>query len=86
VNHLGLAREAALAGLGIANLPVFACEAALKRRTLRPVLTGYSAPFGGIYVVHVSKRFVPPRVRHFVEFAVERLRSERQLSLAGGAT
>lgn len=79
VNHLGLARQAALMGLGIANLPLFACIELMAHRRLRLVLQEHSVPFGGIYVVHVSKRLMPPRVRLFVEFAVAQLRSNREL-------
>ena len=74
VNHLGLAREAALAGLGIANVPYFACGSDLARGALRLVLEDLVAPFGAIWVVHASRRLVTPRVRAFRDLAVARLR------------
>lgn len=86
VNHLGLAKRAALRGLGVANLPLFACAEELAHGALRLVLTEYNVPFGGIYVVHLSKRLVLPRVRRFVEFAVHKLRANRELQRQAGQT
>lgn len=79
VNHLALARDAALAGLGIANLPSFACAAAIARGTLRPVLADHVAAFGAISVVHPSRRLVTPRVRVFRDLLVEHLRARPEL-------
>lgn len=86
VKHLGLAKRAALRGLGVANLPLFACAEDLAHGALRLVLTEYNVPFGGIYVVHLSKRLVLPRVRRFVEFAVHKLRANRELQRQAGQT
>jgi DNA-binding transcriptional LysR family regulator len=81
LNHLGLALQAALSGLGIANLPLFACAEALRAGTLRAVLQEHAAAFGGIYVVHVSRRVTPARVRRFVELAAARLRGHPALAM-----
>ncbi|MCI0570102.1 MAG: LysR family transcriptional regulator [Myxococcaceae bacterium] len=80
VNHLGLARAAALSGLGIANLPYFACKDAVDMGKLRLVLVPKGVPFGTVYVVQPPRRLVTPRVRLFRELAVSQLRSRPELS------
>jgi len=82
VNHLGLARHAALEGLGIANLPYFACRADVDRGALRLVLKSAMAPFGSIYVVVPPRRLMTPRTRAFRELAVASLRGHRDLDAA----
>jgi DNA-binding transcriptional LysR family regulator len=84
VNHLGLARQAALEGLGIANLPYFACSEDIRRGALRLVLERYVAPFGAIYVVHPPRRLVTPRTRAFRDLALEHLRGRDELRARPG--
>lgn len=79
VNHLGLAREAALQGLGITNLPYFACARALEREELVQLLADHTVAFGGIYLVHPSRRLGTARVRAFRELALEYLRKRPEL-------
>lgn len=85
VNHLGLAREAAKSGLGIANLPAFAAAEAIARGELVEVLGDRAAPFGGIFVVSPTRRFVTPRLRAFRELAVRDLGARPELVGAGQA-
>jgi DNA-binding transcriptional LysR family regulator len=79
VNSLAMAKHAALEGLGVANLPLFACARELEERRLVPLLRAETAAFGGIHVVHSSKRLVPARVRAFVTMAVDALRARPEL-------
>jgi DNA-binding transcriptional LysR family regulator len=79
VNHLGLARQAALQGLGLANLPYFACAQALERGELVQLLADHTVAFGGIYLVHPSRRLVTARVRAFRELALAHLRVRAEL-------
>ncbi len=62
------------AGLGIALLPMFVAEPALRRAGMRRVLPGWATGEQGIYAVYPSARFIPARVRAFVEFLALRLR------------
>jgi DNA-binding transcriptional LysR family regulator len=80
VNNLTMARKAALSGLGIVNLPAFACAADIEGGRLAPVLDDLVAPFGAINLVYPSRRFLPLRVRLFVEAATAHLRSLPELS------
>jgi DNA-binding transcriptional LysR family regulator len=79
VNHLGLAREAALQGLGITNLPYFACARALERGELVQVLAEHTVAFGGIHLVHPSRRLATARVRAFRELALDFLKRRTEL-------
>lgn len=72
-NALAL-RDVCRAGLGIALLPQFAVAADLKRGDLKLVLPGWSTPEHGIYAVYPSYRFIPAKVRAFVDCVEQRLR------------
>ena len=78
-NGLAVARAAAIDGLGIANLPEFACASALASRELVRLWESRTASFGSINLVHPSKRLVPARVRAFVDLAVAELGKRDEL-------
>jgi DNA-binding transcriptional LysR family regulator len=80
VNDLALAREAALEGLGVANLPQFACGAEVARGALVRVLERHTAPFGAIYLVTPPRRLVTPRTRAFRELAIVELKKRSELA------
>lgn len=61
-------------GLGIALLPEFVAEAALADGTLRRVLPAWGSPEQAIFAVYPTARFIPAKVRAFVEFVATRLR------------
>jgi DNA-binding transcriptional LysR family regulator len=61
-------RKAALAGLGIAYLPLYCIEDDLKCGALRRLLPNYAPPQRPIYVVYPPATRVPERVRTFVDF------------------
>jgi DNA-binding transcriptional LysR family regulator len=70
-----LAYEAALAGLGIAVFPQFACASDIRRRRLAPVLDDWRIDVGQVWLVHPAQRFANVTVQRFVELATERLAS-----------
>lgn len=72
LSSLALARAATLAGLGIALFPEFACAEDIRRHRLVPVLDGAAVEVGAVWLVHASRRFLPARVRAFVDLARER--------------
>jgi DNA-binding transcriptional LysR family regulator len=61
-------------GLGIALLPEFVATAALRDGTLRRVLPTWASPEQAIFAVYPTARFIPAKVRAFVEFVAQRLR------------
>ncbi|MCA9665330.1 MAG: LysR family transcriptional regulator [Myxococcales bacterium] len=77
VSSLRLAREAALAGLGVGLFPAFFCAADIEAGTLRPQLSRYVPAVGSVYVAYPSSPFVSARARAFIDLAVERLRAAR---------
>jgi DNA-binding transcriptional LysR family regulator len=66
---LTMAHAAARAGLGVALFPEFACADDLRRGRLVAVLGGASVEVGSVWLLHPARRFVPARVRAFVEMA-----------------
>lgn len=70
-NDLGLLRAAALAGLGIAMLPMLVLGDALDRGKLVQVLPGVLESESRIAVVYLERELLPPHVRAFVEALVQ---------------
>ena len=65
-------RAAALRGLGIAQLPTFIAGPDLCAGRLSVVLRGYAPPEGGVHALYAPNRFVPAKVRVFIDFLVRR--------------
>jgi len=74
VNNAEAMRAAALAGLGIAPLPVWCAAEELARGALRDVLPAWRPPSSRLYVVYSSARYLPARVRLFIDFLAAELR------------
>lgn len=70
-NDLGLLRAAALAGLGIAMLPMLVLGDALDTGKLVQVLPGTLESESRIAVVYLERELLPPHVRAFVEALVQ---------------
>jgi DNA-binding transcriptional LysR family regulator len=66
-------RAAALAGLGIAQLPESVVRADLQGGALARVLPEWNTPEGIVHVVFPSRRGLLPTVRAFIDFLAERL-------------
>lgn len=79
VTGIPMAHRAALAGLGIAALPRFACADDLEAGRLVPVLEAWSAEVGGVFVVYPAHRILTARVRALVDLAVERFAADAAL-------
>jgi DNA-binding transcriptional LysR family regulator len=73
VDHGGAAREAAIAGFGLARLPSFIVDRALADGTLVSILDTWKTSPGMVQIVHPAGRMLP-KVRAFVDFIVPRLR------------
>jgi DNA-binding transcriptional LysR family regulator len=63
-----LIRQAAVAGLGIVQLPLSACLAEVRQRQLEVLLPDFLAPLCEIQVVFPSRRGMLPAVRSFIDF------------------
>jgi len=75
-NNAFVLLDACRRGLGISLLPATVAEADLRRHELRRVLPGWANEEQGIYAVYPSARFIPAKVRAFVDFIAVRLRAE----------
>ena len=71
-NQISAIRHQAVAGCGIAYIPIGACLSELDAGRLVPVLKGWSSGSTPIQIVFPHQRFVPLKVTTFVEFAVRR--------------
>ncbi|RFB75676.1 LysR family transcriptional regulator [Methylovirgula sp. 4M-Z18] len=72
VNNAEVLRDAAIGGRGIALIPTFIGEAALKSGALQTVLNDYHAPPLTLYAIYPSTRHLSVKVRLFIDFLVER--------------
>lgn len=72
INDVRLAREAALAGLGIARMPSFLINEDIAAGRLKRVLPSLPDNFGGLYAVYPSRRHLSTAVRSFVDFVIDR--------------
>ncbi len=70
-NDAGALREAVLAGLGVALMPLWLVGEDIRDGRLEVVLPDYPAPDSAIYAVYAPGRFLSPKVRRFVDFLVE---------------
>jgi DNA-binding transcriptional LysR family regulator len=76
-NSLVFLRDSALAGLGIIMVPVWMVDDALKQRRLVPLLEDFPLlpPSTPINIVFAHNRHLAPKVRAFVDFLTERMKS-----------
>jgi DNA-binding transcriptional LysR family regulator len=79
-NNGDLNAAAAMHGVGIALEPDFIVGTHLKSGNLVPVLDAFKAPVTPIYAVYPSRRFLPLKIRTFVDFLVERFSDIREWS------
>jgi DNA-binding transcriptional LysR family regulator len=73
VNSFHLARDAAVAGLGICALPTYAIGDEMRAGTLTRILAGWSLPAIPVHAVHAEERRPSPAVRAFLDALIERL-------------
>src|SRR5579859_2844631 len=71
-NNGDLLRAAALRGQGLVELPDFLVGPDVESGALVPVLESYFRQDGGVYAVYPHARYLPPKIRVFVDFLAER--------------
>ena len=72
-NNMEAVHAAAIGGLGIAYMPDFLAQEAIKAGTLRAVLGGYLVDPGQFSIVWPSSRHLSTRLRAFADFLCEKL-------------
>jgi DNA-binding transcriptional LysR family regulator len=68
---VGGVAHAAAAGIGLAPLPDIVLEEPTFKGLLTPILTDYPLAEPTLYVVYVSRRYLPLKIRAFIDFLVE---------------
>ena len=71
-DNLMLVRDAAVAGLGVAQLPLGLCRPEFEAGRLQPVACGWLPPQLSVHVLYPSRRALTPAGRAFIEALVER--------------
>ncbi|SFT42619.1 LysR family transcriptional regulator [Pseudomonas marincola] len=74
-NNITFAREAVLAGAGIAGLPDMICAQAVAEGRLVEVLPEAELPVGELYAVYPSRRFQAMKVKAFLDFLINALQA-----------
>lgn len=67
--------NAAVMGLGLANVPDFVCSGALAMGRVRAVLTKFEVEPGGIWAIYPPGRHLAAKVRVLVDFLAERFQT-----------
>lgn len=80
VNTADVAVAAAVAGRGLTRVLSYQIVAELSAGKLKIVLEDFEPPALPIHIVHPGGRHANAKVRAFVDFAVEQLRSQRLLN------
>jgi DNA-binding transcriptional LysR family regulator len=67
VNDLEVACEAAIAGLGVAQLPSLVCREAVEDGRLRILYDTEAALVSPVHAVYPSRQYLPPKTRLFLD-------------------
>ena len=73
VNNSEALEEALLQGIGIGRLPTFVAGTAIKAGKLIPLFTEHDMLELSIYAVFLERKYMPAKVRAFLDYAVEYL-------------
>ena len=68
---IGGVANAVAAGIGLAPLPDIVFEEPILKEVLTPVLTDYPLQETTLYVVYVSRRYLPLKIRAFIDYLME---------------
>ena len=75
-NSGDILRSAAVEGLGVTLQPDFMIDDALREGRLIRVLADWETDDLGVFAVYPNRKFLPPKVRSFIDFLVERFGPE----------
>ena len=73
VNNITFAREAAVSGAGIINVPAFIAEPLVEQGVLGRVLEQCVLPSTELYALYPSRRFQAMKVKAFIDYLIEQL-------------
>ncbi|MEG2050213.1 MAG: LysR family transcriptional regulator [Comamonas sp.] len=81
-NHTGVRLDAVLQHVGIGSLPYFTARHALEAGTVVQVLAQWdfiASYHGEVWLLHLPTRYLPPKVRVFIDYLVECMKREPTL-------
>ena len=73
-----ITKRAAIAGIGFAKIPRFIAEEELQNGLIKTVLDDFMTDGAGLYVVYPQKRYLPAKVRMFIDYLVEWFKTYEQ--------
>jgi len=73
-NNIGMLRESALAGMGIATLSAYLIDDDLRAGRLQRIMPEYHLPDREFRIVYSSRKFLSLKVKAFIDLAVEHFR------------
>ncbi|HMT92813.1 LysR family transcriptional regulator [uncultured Thiothrix sp.] len=76
INNSFAVGEAAVAGLGIAQLPLLIAKPYVQTQRLIRVLPAWAAAAVEIHAIYPSNRYLNPKVRAFIDYALKHLPKE----------
>jgi DNA-binding transcriptional LysR family regulator len=79
VNNIGIARDLALSGVGLATLPNIMCQNDIKTGRLVRVLTNWESPPAQATALILSRKGIPNKTRVFLDFLAERLTDDARV-------
>lgn len=82
VNSIGVVRAMAENGQGIALLPTFICQSPQVRDRLVKVLPAWQGHADAIHLVYPQQRFMPPKLRAFIDLALDELKPQLRETVA----
>jgi DNA-binding transcriptional LysR family regulator len=71
VNSIEAVADAVISGFGIAPVPLFLIQEALKKKLIKPLLVGYDLPKIPINLCFTDRALMPARTRALIEFLVK---------------
>ncbi len=74
-NSIGVVKYMAENGQGVALLPTFICKAQLITGDLVHIMPSWQAKADPVHLVYPRQRFMPPKLRAFIDLAQETLKS-----------
>lgn len=74
-NNIGVVKSMAVKGLGVALLPTFICKASLDHKELSAVLPKWQGKADPVHLVYPKQRFMPPKLRAFIDLAQANLKA-----------
>ena len=83
-NHTGVRLDAVLQHIGIGSLPYFTARQVLEEGRVVQVLPEWdfiASYHGGAWLLQTPTRYLPPKLRVFIDFLVERMAQEPTLEM-----